>query len=185
MGPPRKTISRVELLILAQLRQGPAHGYAILSGLKEELGILLKSGTLYPALRRLSKRGLIKGKRVQQQVRPDAIEYSLTSQGEEVLSRVLRHMGGEMQMHDRFWGFLGSAVRGETASILFENMAHHRSPTGFAAMKHACCKSPNCMEERLEYLKEYRSYLENELKWVNQQLVEFSREEEEWEVKTK
>lgn len=88
-------------------------------------------------------------------------------------------------MHDRFWGFLGSTVRGETASILFENMAHHRSPTGFAAMKHACCESPNCMQERLEYLKEYRSYLENELKWVSQQLVELSSEEEEWEVKAK
>ncbi|MHA2302687.1 MAG: PadR family transcriptional regulator [Candidatus Thorarchaeota archaeon] len=103
MGPPRKSISRVELLILAQLRQAPAHGYAILSGLKEQLGMLLKSGTLYPALRRLSKRGLIKGKRVRQEVRPDAIEYVITPRGEKVLTRVLQHMGGEMHMQDKFW----------------------------------------------------------------------------------
>jgi DNA-binding PadR family transcriptional regulator len=183
MGPPRKSISRVELLILAQLRQGPAHGYAILAGLKEQLGIMLKSGTLYPALRRLASRRLIKGKKVRQEIRPDAIMYELTSRGEDVLTRVLRHMGGEMQMQDRFWGFLGRAAKGETATILFEDTARHRSPIGFAALKHACRKSPHCTAEHEEFLKEYRRYLESELAWVRQRLVELVSDEEEWEVK--
>jgi DNA-binding PadR family transcriptional regulator len=183
MGPPRKSISRVELLVLAQLRQGPAHGYAILSGFKEQLGMLLKSGTLYPALRRLSNRGLIKGKRVRQEIRPDAIEYEITPRGEAVLTRVLQHMGGEMQMQDRFWSFLGSTAKGETATILFEDTARHRSPIGFASLKHACCKSPHCTAEHEEFLKEYRRYLEGELAWVTQRLKELDAEEDEWEVK--
>ncbi|MFW9966340.1 MAG: PadR family transcriptional regulator [Candidatus Thorarchaeota archaeon] len=182
MGPPRKSISRVELLILAQLRQGPSHGYAILSGLKEQLGMLLKSGTLYPALRRLSKRGLIKGKRVRQDVRPDAIEYSLTQRGEEVLTRVLQHMGGEMQIQDRFWGFLGGAARGETATIIFDHAKRHRSPIAFAALKKAGW-APGRFAIREDFLKEYREYLESELAWVNQRLGELEIEEDEWDVK--
>ncbi|MHA1925201.1 MAG: PadR family transcriptional regulator [Candidatus Thorarchaeota archaeon] len=181
MGPPRKSISRVELLILAQLRQGPAHGYAILSGLKEQLGMMLKSGTLYPALRRLSRRGLIKGKRVRQEVRPDAIEYALTQRGEKVLTRVLQHMGGEMHMQDKFWGFLGEAARGETATILIDHAKRHKSPIAFAALKRAGW-APGRFAMREDFLREYREYLKNELTWVSQRLGELESEEEEWEV---
>ncbi|MHA1939544.1 MAG: PadR family transcriptional regulator [Candidatus Thorarchaeota archaeon] len=182
MGPPRKSISRVELLILVQLRQGPAHGYAILSGLKEQLGMMLKSGTLYPALRRLSKRGLIRGRRVRQEVRPDAIEYSLTQRGQKVLTRVLQHMGGEMHMQDKFWGFLGEAARGETATVLFDHAKRHKSPIAFAALKKAGW-APGLFSMREDFLKEYRDYLKSELVWVNQRLGDLESEEEEWEVK--
>ncbi len=183
MGPPRKSISRVELLILAQLRQGPAHGYAILAGLKNQLDFDMKSGTLYPALRRLAKRGLIRGKRVQQEDRPDAIEYEITRRGEKVLTCTLQHMGGEMHLQDRFWGFLGEAARGETATILVDHAKRHRSPIAFAALKKADW-SPGWFAKREDFLREYRDYLQGELNWVNQRLAEIESKDDEWEVKT-
>ena len=45
----------VDLLLLAALEGGPAHGYAIIKTLRERTGeaLNLPEGTLYPALQRL------------------------------------------------------------------------------------------------------------------------------------
>ena len=55
---------QLELVVLACLRDGPRHGYAIIKELRErtdgELEIL--EGTLYPALHRLEQAGLIKSR---------------------------------------------------------------------------------------------------------------------------
>jgi len=184
IGPPEERLSRVEALILAQLRRGPAHGYAILAGLTEQLGgWKLQSGTLYPALKRLEHRGLIKGKKVPQDERPDAIEYRLTKEGEKVLTRALQTLGREMHMQDRFWVFLGASARGKTTQILIDQAKRHRSPIGFAAMKHAWC-SPSCGVKHAEFLKDYREYLQNELEWVNQRLDELKSTKSKKEVKS-
>jgi PadR family transcriptional regulator, regulatory protein PadR len=52
----------LDLLLLATLRDaGPAHGYAIITGLRERSGgtFDLPEGTVYPALRRLERDGLV------------------------------------------------------------------------------------------------------------------------------
>jgi len=52
----------LDLLLLASLRDtGPAHGYAIIASLREQsLGVFdLPEGTVYPALRRLERDGLV------------------------------------------------------------------------------------------------------------------------------
>lgn len=183
IGPPGKRLSRVEITVLAQLRRGPAHGYAILSDLRGQLGgWRIESGTLYPALRRLVERGLIKGKRLPQDERPDAIEYQLTPKGQRVLSMALQTLGSEMQMQDHFWHFLGGAARGDTASMLINQIARSRSPIGFAVMKQTCC-GKNRSGESLDFLKEYRDYLQNELEWVSKRLEELREESEGKEVK--
>lgn len=55
---------QLELVVLACLRDGPRHGYAIIKELHErtdgELEIL--EGTLYPALHRLEQAGMIKSR---------------------------------------------------------------------------------------------------------------------------
>jgi transcriptional regulator len=50
-------------LILATLSAGPAHGYALAQALRERSGgaFDLPEGTLYPALHRLERAGLIEG----------------------------------------------------------------------------------------------------------------------------
>ncbi len=51
----------LELLLLATLRSGPAHGYAIIEDLKQRSGgaFDLPEGTIYPALHRLERSGAI------------------------------------------------------------------------------------------------------------------------------
>ena len=179
MGPPGKRLSRVEIIVLAQLRRGPAHGYAILSDLRIQLGgWKIESGTLYPALRRLVERGFIKGRRLPQDERPDAIEYQLTPKGQKILSMALRTLGSEMQMQDHFWHFLGGAARGDTATLLIDQVTRSRSPIGFAVMKQTCC-GKNQIGESLEFLKQYKEYLQNELDWVNKRLEDIKEEEPE------
>lgn len=51
----------LDLLLLAVLRQGPLHGYAVISGLRErsEGSFDLPEGTVYPALHKLEREGLV------------------------------------------------------------------------------------------------------------------------------
>jgi DNA-binding PadR family transcriptional regulator len=53
---------QLEGLLLAVLQQGPLHGYAIASELRERSGGLLEvaEGSLYPVLHKLEKEGLIR-----------------------------------------------------------------------------------------------------------------------------
>jgi DNA-binding PadR family transcriptional regulator len=50
-----------DLLLLAALANGPAHGYAILETIRHRSGGVfeLAEGTVYPALYRLERRGLL------------------------------------------------------------------------------------------------------------------------------
>ena len=53
--------NNVDLLLMGVLRHGPAHGYAIIAALRErsEGDFELAEGTIYPALHRLEKAGLV------------------------------------------------------------------------------------------------------------------------------
>ena len=51
----------LEMLLLAALRSGPAHGYGVINDLKNrsEGAFDLQEGTIYPALHRLERSGLV------------------------------------------------------------------------------------------------------------------------------
>lgn len=51
----------LDLLILAVLSSGPLHGYAVIEGLRDrsEMVFDLPEGTVYPALHRLERSGLL------------------------------------------------------------------------------------------------------------------------------
>jgi DNA-binding PadR family transcriptional regulator len=53
--------NNVDLLIMGVLRHGPAHGYAIIASLRDRSDgeFELAEGTIYPALHRLERAGLI------------------------------------------------------------------------------------------------------------------------------
>lgn len=58
---PDTELSHVAIEILITLARGPQHGYAIKLDIEERLGddFVLGSGTLYQAIQRLERRGLI------------------------------------------------------------------------------------------------------------------------------
>ncbi len=73
------------LLILVSLADGAKHGYAIMEDLVNQFGVRLGAGTLYAALARLERRGLIEPLPSEDRRRP----YRLTEAGTVALRRQL------------------------------------------------------------------------------------------------
>lgn len=76
----------LELLLLAVLSKGPAHGYAIIESLRIRSGEVfdLPEGTVYPALHRLEDQGLLKSNWSEDSARRKRI-YQLTPKGQQAL----------------------------------------------------------------------------------------------------
>jgi PadR family transcriptional regulator len=74
-------------LLLASLEAGPRHGYAIMEALRAGSGgqFDLPTGTVYPALRRLERAGLIRGTWSQAGGRQRRV-YDLTPAGRRMLA---------------------------------------------------------------------------------------------------
>ncbi len=77
----------LDLLLLSVLSSGPAHGYAIISALRDRSGgtFDLSEGTIYPALHRLEDAGLLVSTWDQAEGRRRRV-YGLTGQGEAALA---------------------------------------------------------------------------------------------------
>ena len=73
------------LYILVSLSDGPKHGYAIMTDVEAISGQRLGPGTLYAALARLEKRGLIEALEPEERRRPSR----LTGLGETALRTLL------------------------------------------------------------------------------------------------
>ncbi len=76
------------LLILASLAGGPKHGYAMMEDIEAMAGIRLGPGTLYGALARLERRGLIEPLAAEDRRRP----YRLTGVGATALREQLKSL---------------------------------------------------------------------------------------------
>jgi PadR family transcriptional regulator, regulatory protein PadR len=77
----------LDLLLLSILAAGPAHGYAIISALRErsEGTFDLPEGTIYPALHRLEEAGLLASTWAQAEGRRRRV-YGLTEEGAAALA---------------------------------------------------------------------------------------------------
>ncbi|HEX7173128.1 MAG TPA: PadR family transcriptional regulator [Candidatus Limnocylindria bacterium] len=76
------------LLILVALADGPKHGYAIMTEAERISGSPLGPGTLYAALGRLERRGLIEPMARESRRRP----YRLTGAGASILEEQLQEL---------------------------------------------------------------------------------------------
>ena len=95
----------LDLLLLAALRQGPGHGYAIIEELRRRSGgtFDLSEGTIYPALHRLERQGLIQSEWSEAVGRSRRV-YRLTKPGSRALGektegwrRFARGMSGALE----------------------------------------------------------------------------------------
>jgi PadR family transcriptional regulator len=78
----------LDLLLLAILADGPAHGYAVIESLRmKSRGTFdLPEGTIYPALHRLESQGLLRSSWSEDSARRKRI-YHLTPKGQQMLAR--------------------------------------------------------------------------------------------------
>jgi DNA-binding PadR family transcriptional regulator len=84
----------LDLLLLAGLRGAPAHGYALAETLRSRSGgtFDLLEGTLYPALHRLERAGLVSSAWSKQNGRRRRV-YELTARGEQALNQQRQEWG--------------------------------------------------------------------------------------------
>jgi DNA-binding PadR family transcriptional regulator len=78
------------LYILVSLSDGPKHGYAIMTDVQSISGSAMGPGTLYGALARLERRGLIEALEPVERRRP----YRLTALGETTVRAQLHLLAG-------------------------------------------------------------------------------------------
>jgi PadR family transcriptional regulator PadR len=78
----------LDLIVLAALSAGPAHGYAIIAEIRRKSGEAfdLPEGTIYPALHRLEQAGLLAGRWVMAESGRRRRVYALTRRGERALA---------------------------------------------------------------------------------------------------
>ena len=78
----------LDLLLLAVLAEGSAHGYAVIESLRQRSsGIFdLPEGTIYPALHRLESQGLLRSRWQEDAPRRRRV-YELTTAGKQALSK--------------------------------------------------------------------------------------------------
>ena len=76
----------LDALLLAVIEAGPVHGYAVIEALRERSGgaVDLPTGTIYPALHRLERAGLIRGEWSEAFGRRRRV-YTLTRAGRQAL----------------------------------------------------------------------------------------------------
>jgi transcriptional regulator len=77
----------LDVLILKTLEDQPMHGYAISRSIRDSSNDVLEveEGALYPALRRLEKRGLLSSRWGQTETGREAKFYALTASGRREL----------------------------------------------------------------------------------------------------
>lgn len=78
----------LDMIVLAALAPGPAHGYAVIEEIKRRSGgaFDLPEGTIYPVLHRLEEAGLLSGRWVTADSGRRRRVYTLTRRGERELS---------------------------------------------------------------------------------------------------
>jgi PadR family transcriptional regulator, regulatory protein PadR len=78
----------LDLIVLAALSAGPAHGYAVIEEIRRRSGRAfdLPEGTIYPALHRLEQAGLLASRWVTAESGRQRRVYALTRRGDRALS---------------------------------------------------------------------------------------------------
>jgi PadR family transcriptional regulator, regulatory protein PadR len=78
----------LDMIVLAALAAGPAHGYAVIEGIKRKSGQAfdLPEGTIYPALHRLEQANLLSSRWVTAESGRRRRVYALTRRGERALA---------------------------------------------------------------------------------------------------
>jgi DNA-binding PadR family transcriptional regulator len=162
----------IDLLILAELRSRPYHGYELKRQVEWILGEALNSNHLYPALRRFEEIGAIYHE-VEQEGRPDRHVYHLTNQGKEVLHTLLRKFSADLAGNDRefqtrfaFFHLLDEASRlailKTRHAVLLERLQHRQQALEALAL---VCEQPQATYAHSLLELQIRQ-IQLELEWI-------------------
>lgn len=97
----------LDMIVLAALAPGPAHGYAVIEEIKHRSGeaFALPEGTVYPALHRLEHAGLLSSRWVTADSGRRRRVYALTRRGSRALAE-------QRALWERFARAIGGLLKG-------------------------------------------------------------------------
>ena len=122
-SPFKMPISPLQILLLTQVEEGPKYGYEMLKQLKTDFEGTWepKTGTVYPALRSLEKKGYLETKDT------DGTDfYYITDKGREIFELLLNHVSNSIDFSVKYISVIFkwlSAERKQGAIELIRNLS--------------------------------------------------------------
>ncbi len=170
---PFRRVSPVQILLLLQLNEGPKYGYEMLKNIREEFeGVWEpRTGTIYPALRSLERRGL-----VETEAKEETEFYHLTEKGEELLKLMGARMRDSIRFTARYTRFVSRWMPRELKNTVIE-MITTLAKEDFASYPGLIYLFDETMDSgtRLAVLEDIRSMLAGRLNVV-EGLIEQAKE---------
>lgn len=95
----------IEILILAQLMQGPKHGYEIKKNIVFVMNNkkIINNNSLYPKLKQFEKRGMVIKTTEEQEGRPNRLVYSITDEGKQIFHDIIHNFNLDTIEVDDEW----------------------------------------------------------------------------------
>lgn len=166
----RRKLSPIELLILLQLKKKPMYGYEIIKELKKIFeGVWEpKTGTIYPALRRLETRGLIRT-----ELKEDREHYLLTKEGEKTMKQNLSFIERQLDFTKKYYQCISWHLPPALKEKIIKKMIERENPLifwpfGFLQM----INEIEDKKTRLELLKMIRKFIKRRLEVIDSKIAE-------------
>lgn len=171
-GPTNLNI--FSIFILSRLKERPASGYDLASYINFITHGSWKPGSasIYPALKKLEKRGLIK--RIQEGKRSKVV-YDITEKGYVVLEKMKKEFDkySEERWH-RIRGMITHIVEPESLPKMLNETIEMQKE----AWSRIINSEKITAEDKMFYLKEHKLLVEKHLNWINKTLEELGREKD-------
>lgn len=161
----------IDLLVLAQLLQQPAHGYEIKKNVARILGdsIAINNNLLYPTLRKLAQMGAVEKEITHQPGKPDRHIYQATARGRDLFGGMLHeflpeqaHSDGEFLVRVAFFHLLPLDAQ--------HRIVRTRQQVLEARLRHLAARKPDADPQAYPYAGHVvdfrRSQVEHELAWI-------------------
>ncbi|MFQ6080212.1 MAG: PadR family transcriptional regulator [Candidatus Bathyarchaeia archaeon] len=165
----RGGISPVQFLILLQLKKQSKYGYEILRALRKQFGDVWepKTGTIYPALRRLEARGFVRT-----EVKGEKEFYSLTEKGEGLLRDAGEYLGIDLEFADKYYNFVSRRIPPLLRANLIERIKEglSRQDEWPPIFLHLLLNEITDEKAKLEILKKLREFLQTRLILIDERI---------------
>ncbi|MFX1485507.1 MAG: PadR family transcriptional regulator [Promethearchaeota archaeon] len=173
----KKRISPVEFLMLVMLKEKPRYGYEIIQELDDKFKgqWTPKTGTVYPALQRLEKRDLISGALEESESGPSRKIYSLTSEGEGILSTIADNFDREIKFLNTYVGIVDPFLSSWSADYAIRRLkgAIKANTNRVIRLSKSFLKIP--FEDLEKHLTEYRNFLQSQIEKVEDELQKIEK----------
>ncbi len=168
-------LSPVQFLILLALKKRSMYGYEIIKELRSMFGDVWepKTGTVYPALRRLEAKGLVRT-----ELRDDKEFYSLTERGEDVVKYATELWESELDFMWRYHMFLPHPMRLMMMKRFFREGWRRWRGGRFPLFIPPLDFDYLDRDERLRLLRLARDFLRDQLNYIEDKIRDLESKEE-------